>query len=277
MKLRRGLSILELLVVIGILAVFIGLLLPAVMQVREAADKTKSMNNIRQLLLAMHHMDSDTNGCLCDGWNTCVHGSLLYYMDGGPALQAQIYAGGRVVFPQFLSPSDPTIGGLALDIRPPEYRKPFYDVTSYAYNPLVFKMKARMDVLVPDGLTNTIAFTEHYSTCGDTVFMYILGQTNQPNFRRPTFADARIPTRPDVVPVVTGNPPRTGPSIAGMTFQVRPTLETCDPRVPNTPHVSGILTGMFDGSVRTVSPRVSEHSYWSAITPDGGEVGGLDS
>jgi type II secretory pathway pseudopilin PulG len=200
----------------------------------------------------------------------------------------------------FLSPGDPTAGG---NYRMAEHQDingqitlvyVYGGPTSYAFNMTAFTGPPRFPTDPRDGTSNTIAFAECYyeryfnpepidAAADHYKRSWLTYGNSNPALpspfpphsldnrgdRRPSFADAGWG---DVVPVTTGNPPVTKPSVPGKTFQVRPNLKYADPALPQTPFSAGLPVALFDGSVRTIRPGVQPEVFWAMVTPAGGEV-----
>jgi type II secretory pathway pseudopilin PulG len=253
---RKGSTLVELLVVFAIIAVLIGLLLPAIMAAREAATRIHSQNNLRQIMLATHNFASNHGARMptVDGDSSSANPGLSYFA----ALLEYVDYTDHL----FHSPADPTIG-----------TKPVaaFATCSYAANWQVFHGDPGLSRSIPDGASNTIALAEHYSTnCRGEVYMWASRDTVSPG-RRATFADSEAG---DLAPITGGSPPTSQPLFPGFTFQVRPTpFETnCFPFIAQTPHRGGMLVALVDGSSRVIPEAIGSAIYWGALTPAGGEL-----
>lgn len=77
---RRGFSLVEIIVVIGIIALLISFLLPVMRNVREDAKRITCANQMRQIGLAFQSYSQANDGWLpaWSGWHTYPHGSSVY-------------------------------------------------------------------------------------------------------------------------------------------------------------------------------------------------------
>jgi prepilin-type N-terminal cleavage/methylation domain-containing protein len=272
----RGFTLIELLVVIAIIAILIALLLPAVQKVREAAARTESVNNLKQMGIATHACHDaykklpPAYGFFPGGnnqwWPTTpasygsVHFFLLPFMEQNNIYKSSGWYSesvGTNIIKSYQAPLDPTLPANGLAVSWPGFA-----ATSYAANAAAFSSGVDgwgngnwYPTMViprswPDGSSNLIIFSERFYNCQSWTRFWASSNQYSSTFTPVYF----VPNSSSFGPQfnVTGNNCNPGPQYVHAYTS------------------ASIQVGLGDGSVRSVSPAVSGQTWYYASQPNDG-------
>jgi prepilin-type N-terminal cleavage/methylation domain-containing protein/prepilin-type processing-associated H-X9-DG protein len=304
-RFRPAFTLIELLVVIAIIGVLIGLLLPAVQKVREAANRLKCQNNLKQVALGMHNYH-DTYQTLPPGYAAATLGTwmplVLPYLEQA-ALGNAYKQWGIIEYrdsqnlpvttsrvPILTCPSDTVVdavylgitshnyavnyGNTALDnvnLSDPQNPTPTLNGVVFAGAPFMNRKGARFTDIT-DGLSNTLMATE-----------VVQGKPNAGNL------DARGFTWwSDAAGITTYSAPNTtdpdylySSSVCNYPYLDNPPCAQFSATNPGrvsarSRHAGGVNMVLCDGAVRFASNTV-DLTVWRAYgSIQGGEVASLD-
>jgi len=288
---RRGFTLIELLVVIAVIAVLIGLLLPAVQKVREAAARMKSANNLKQLALGVHNYENarckfpGNAETLPSGLRVSCHWLLLPYVEqaglqdlSGQSAAAYLANAGTIL-PMFIADLDTSLPDRTILLG-----TTLWAASNYAANHTIFGTpgngtnwngdpyndwdnKGRRLQTIRDGASNTVMFGECYAKCSSGGSLWAYRNTDPaptgpsvPGWARMSFFPANWTSNNMSTPY-TAVPPQNMPTVA-----------TCSPYNLQSFSVTGCQVSMCDGSVRSVKSSINSNVWFAASWPDDGQV-----
>jgi prepilin-type N-terminal cleavage/methylation domain-containing protein/prepilin-type processing-associated H-X9-DG protein len=296
---RRAFTFTELLVVIGILAVLIGLLLPAIHKAREAANRLKCESQLRQFGMASHQFhDACARMPPLFGTFNGTYGNgfyfLLPFIEDGPLFERGYRTDKKSPYYGYHSYESGNATGKILTVRdhvvrlfqcPSDPSWPANDhpadgwaAGSYAMNFQVFGRPgidgsythrggadgaANLSSSFSDGTSQTILFAEKYAQCG--TYGNLWDDPTPGGGWFPAFA---------LLPGYVG--PVDSMQTSLFQQQPNPWPRVCDHARASTGHDAGMNVGMADGSVRVVTKLISVRTWWAVCTPRDGDLPGAD-
>lgn len=292
---RNGFTLLELVVVLGLISILLMIAAGAIQRARMVAARVQCLNQMRQIGAAISiSMDRGLYNTIKDhdGQRVIyapqdklldILGIQNYWVD----FARGTYTGSRV--PLFICPGDSTANAVKdLEVNFKGITIPtgeYFFSTSYRGNALVFNSTKKLPYGVTDGLSNTIALVEcntfiqnhnepiHYlyrcgvhttikvSATGDNGFYTI------PSQRGAVFAHEGYK---DVFPK-RGSDGGTISSLDQVTFLDGGDTSYLAGYAPVSPHSGGIQILLLDGSARWVAKGVNPTPFWASVTPDWGD------
>lgn len=276
---RKGITLVELLVVLGIILLLLMMALPAIMRVNSIAETMNSRQNLRVLMGGFQQYAAARGGRLPGAsLDNQVNDPTRYplyvilpYLDVGFSLPWGKEGNKGMEYPvvkYYLSPTDPSVNNPHMPMVKQQ------ENTSYSTNAMVFDGINTLGS-IDDGLSYTIGMAERYRGCfhhGMNINIFvsrgvypILGYGTR--FRTSTFADRGYE---DVYPITVNRISKA--STPGVTFQATPALEDADGTMLQSTQSEGLLTIMMDGSIRVFAKGVKEEVFWGAVTAKGNEI-----
>jgi type II secretory pathway pseudopilin PulG len=275
---RAGFGMIDLLIIIGVIAFLIALLVPAVQRVREAATRTQSSNNLKQIGIAFHNYAGTYNGKLPRNGGDNANTKFKATAEAG---NAQSGSWGFQILPYI--EENPAFND-ADRTRPiatfmcPGRGRPMLETsngggawTDYFYNIYITTDPQKPDALprykignIPDGTSQTI----------------MMGHANIATTQYKSDKDVTLST--NIFKGGTTGTMRGGVFGKGEHKNGTVTIARDSDKAPTVgswggPFPNGFLVALYDASVRTVSYNYDTDTFRNYLIPDDGNaLPGLD-